>query len=146
MRRNNSELYVTGIYSLLSVKLYYTVYIYKYQPGFLYINTQHILPMKNNHNIQNKSRQKSARLIPSLYNLSTYVLVKSVSVKNFIFSTKFGIFSSFEIREDQGERFINRSPQSIIIFFVASLYSFRQIIFRKLLREIFFLLDLKIKY
>lgn len=35
---------------------YITLYIYKYQPGFLYINTQHILPMKNNHNIQNKSR------------------------------------------------------------------------------------------
>lgn len=126
---------------------YLTLYTYiSTNPVLLCINTQHILPMKNNHNIQNKSRQKNARLIPSLYNLSTYVLVKSVSVKNFIFSTKFGIFSSFEIREDQGERFIISTHQSIIIFFVASLNSFRQIIFRKLLREIFFLLDLKIKY
>lgn len=37
MRRNISELYVTGIYSFLSVKSYYTEYICKYQPGsFIY--------------------------------------------------------------------------------------------------------------
>lgn len=44
---------------------YITLYTYiSTNPVLLYINTQHILPMKNNHTIQNKSSRKMLDLYP----------------------------------------------------------------------------------